>query len=142
VDVALGPTLTTLGPGLELVSRGRLRCGADPGRAAVVLVPPCGPGQLRRLRRDLPPSAHLVVVDRRGACSPRLVAELLDSGASTVVIGANHAVLVAYLEAVTRRPPGPPVTAAWSPTLPVILPGGHPRRGAAADRPSAVAAAP
>lgn len=103
LDVALVPALAVLGPGLEFTSRGRFRCGADPQDADVMLVTPCSPGTLHGLRERLRPSVDLVVVDRRGACAPELVADMLDGGATTVVTGASSAVLVAHLAAVARR---------------------------------------
>lgn len=103
LKVALAPDLTSLRPGLEFVSRGRVRCDARPATADVLVVPPCSPGTLHGLRLRLRSTTDLVVLDRRGACAPQLVADMLDGGASTVVTGASCAVLLAHLEALARR---------------------------------------
>jgi hypothetical protein len=103
LNVAAVPDLAVLGPGLEFTSQGRFHCDVDVREADVVLVTPCSPGTLHGLRQRLRPSADLVVVDRRGACAPELVADMLDGGATTVVTGGNSAVLVAYLDAMARR---------------------------------------
>lgn len=101
--VATVPELAMLGPGLEFTSRGRFRCGVAPEEADVLLVKPSAPGTLRELRERLAPSVDLVVVDRREASTPQLVADMLDGGATAVVTGASSAVLVAHLDAVARR---------------------------------------
>lgn len=103
LDVAVAPDLAVLDPGLEFTSRARFRCVADSRQADVLLVTPCSPGTLHRLRQWLQPSADLVVVDRRGACAPELVADMLEGGATTVVSGASSATLVAHLDALARR---------------------------------------
>jgi hypothetical protein len=68
-----------------------------------VVVTPCSPGTLHGLRQHLRPGADLVVLDRRAACAPQLIADMLEGGATTVVTSANSTVLVAHLDALARR---------------------------------------
>jgi hypothetical protein len=103
LNVAVVADLAMLRPGLEFTSRGRFRCDVDLRGADVLLVMPCSPGTLHGLRQRLRSSVDIVVVDRREACAPQLVADMLDGGATTVVTGASMTVLVAHLDAVARR---------------------------------------
>lgn len=103
LNVAVIADLDMLRPGLEFASRGRFRCEADVGDADVLLVTPCSPDRLHGLRQQLRTFVDIVVVDRREACAPRLIAEMLDGGATTVVAGASTTVLVAHLDAIARR---------------------------------------
>lgn len=103
LNVAVIADLDMLRPGLEFASRGRFRCEVDLGDADVLLVTPCSPGTLHRLRRQLRSFADIVVVDRREACAPRLIAAMLDGGATAVVADASTTVLVAHLDAIARR---------------------------------------
>ena len=103
VRVALHGDLVQLGPGLEFTSHGRFTCGADPADADVVVTPPCSSATLLELRRRLAPISALVVLDRAGACTPRQVADLLDHGATTVVVGASARVIAAHIDALIRR---------------------------------------
>jgi hypothetical protein len=103
LNVAVVPELAVLRPGLEFTSRGRFRCDVDVAEADVLVVTPCSPSALQRLRQRVRSSMDVVVLDRRGSCAPQRVADMLDGGATTVVRGASPAVLVAHLDAVARR---------------------------------------
>jgi hypothetical protein len=103
LKVAVIADLDMLRPGLEFASRGRFRCAVEVGDADVLLVTPCSPGTLHGLRQQLPSFVDIVVVDRREACAPQLIAEMLDGGATTVVSDASTSVLVAHLDVIARR---------------------------------------
>jgi hypothetical protein len=103
IDVALVPDLASLRPGLEFTSRGRFRGDVAPREADVLMVTPCSPGTLHGLRQRLRPGADLVVLDRRAACAPQLIADMIEGGATTVVTSASSTVLAAHLDALVRR---------------------------------------
>jgi hypothetical protein len=100
--VALLGDLAPLGPGLVLKSGGRFHPAPLTGDARIAVTAPLDPAAIVRLRAWCP-AEFVVVVDRRAACRPADIAAALDGGADAFVPDGNLDLLVAQLDALTRR---------------------------------------
>jgi hypothetical protein len=98
--IALADDLASLAAGIEFTSHGRFLCDAPPSAADLLLIPPDNPARLQALRSCLPAAVDMVVVDRKAACHPRIVADCLEAGAVAVVAGSSYTYLVSQLDVV------------------------------------------
>jgi hypothetical protein len=103
VELALIDGCAAIGPGVALLAGDRYRWSAEPtDRTGIVVVAPREPAALRSLVARHA-GASVVVLDRRGAPSPRLVARSFDAGAAAYLASADLQVIIAHLDALVRR---------------------------------------